>query len=66
MYTSKIAKLIDNAIEECLAYGRGRIDTPDLTVIADWDENEKDIEINLIQRGVTVATLRETNADELY
>lgn len=61
MYTSKIAQLIDDAITDCITYGRGHVVTPKLTVTADWMENEKDIEVNLIQDGRVVATLVETN-----
>ena len=64
MYTSKIGNLIDDAITDCIVYGRGAIVTPKVTVTADWMENEKDIEVNFIQDGRVVATLVEANAIE--
>ena len=65
MYTSKIGQLIDDAITDCIVYGKGAIVTPELTVRAYWLDNEKDIEISFVQAGKVIATLVETNVLEV-
>lgn len=67
MYESKIAQHINDAINECIAFGKGEVERDGLTVIADWaqsDSEATDIDVYLIQNGVIVATLKETNVLE--
>lgn len=48
MFTSKVANLIDDAIQECIDYGSGKaathINGKDICVLAEW-ENETAIEV---------------------
>ena len=62
MYITKIARMIDEAVGDCIAYGRGESHDADngIQVAADWAENETDIEITILENGVVRLTCTET------
>lgn len=63
MHDTKIGQIMDGAINDCICFGTGKATMIDGTVIvAEWCENEKDIEVNIIQRGVVLATMVEPDA----
>ena len=51
MFQSKFSSLIDDAVTDCLAFGRGtashHANGTTIDVIAEWAENEADIEITV-------------------
>lgn len=51
MYNSKLAQLIDEAINDCITYGQGKAESDGLTVMAEWSQNEKDIEVYMMKGG---------------
>ena len=62
MYKTKIARMIDEAVGDCIVYGRGESRDADkgIQVVADWAENETDIEIAILENGVVRMTYTET------
>ena len=62
MNISKVAQNIEDVVQDCLAFGMGTAEADGVKYIAEWDENETDIIITLIQYGRTVAVLREKQA----
>lgn len=62
MNISKIADCIEDAVRDCLAIGAGRSERDGVKYYAEWDENETDIIITIVQYGRTVAVLREKQA----
>ena len=62
MNISKIADCIEDAVKDCLAFGEGRSERDGVIYWAEWDSNETDIIITIIQYGRTVAVLREEQA----
>ena len=63
MFQSKISSLIDEAVMECLALGRGsvshHINGTTIDVIVDWAENETDIEITVKENHIIRFTFTE-------
>ena len=68
MFTSKLSSLIDDAIMDCLAYGRGTVshhaNGTTWEVIADWMENETDIEITIKENSIIRLTFTEQVPEE--
>ena len=68
MYNSKLASLIDDAVQECITYGCGRAISRNgryfLDVAADWAENETDIEITVQENGIICFTFTEKIPEE--
>ena len=56
MFQSKLSSLIDDAVTDCLAFGRGRaiIGTAShfVEIEAEWAENEADIEITIKENHI--------------
>jgi hypothetical protein len=52
MYNSKLAQLIDEAINNCITYGEGKAEGDGLVIMAEWNQNEKDIEVYMMRDGV--------------
>jgi hypothetical protein len=48
---SNLARMIEEAVNDCIAYGSGRSrDIPtDIDVEATWAENEKDVEVTIFE-----------------
>ena len=63
MYNSKIGRIIDEAIDNCITYGRGKAVEGDLEVIAEWYE-DFDIELTILQGGIVKAVIKEENVME--
>lgn len=49
MFKTKLTALIDEAVQDCLTYGRGHERQANIDVIVEWAENEADIEITIMQ-----------------
>ena len=68
MYNSKLASLIDDAVQECITYGCGRANSCNgrytLEVGADWAMNETDIEITVLENGIILFTFTEEIPEE--
>ena len=51
MYKSKLAAMIDQAVQDCITCGSGKetqkMNGETVTIVANWADNEKDIEIGL-------------------
>lgn len=63
MFQSKLSSLIDDAVMDCIAYGRGAATLykggTTVEVIADWAENETDIEITIKENSIVRFTFVE-------
>ena len=63
MFQSTLSALIDDAVMDCLAYGCGRasINTNGtmIDVVANWAENEADIEITIKENHIVRFTFTE-------
>ena len=68
MFESKLSSLIDDAVMDCIAYGRGTaclvINGTMIDVIADWAENETDIEITIKENQIIRFTFTEQVPEE--
>ncbi len=69
MYNSKLASLIQDAVQGCLTFGCERISYLDsrgnwITVAADWEMNETDIEITVQENGIIRFTFTEEIPEE--
>lgn len=68
MFNSKLASLIDDAVMECITFGRGksciRNNSTTVEVIAEWAENETDIEITIRENYITRFTFTERVPEE--
>lgn len=58
---TNLAKLIEEAVDECITYGRGlAYDTPNkVKIVAEWAENEEDIEITILENRIVRFTYTE-------
>jgi len=56
MFTSKLSSLIDDAVMDCLTFGRGTASMTahgtTIDVVAEWAENETDIEITVKENDI--------------
>ena len=63
MFNSKLSSLIDDAVMDCLVYGRGTATHNArgtvFNVTAEWAENETDIEITILEDDVVRLTFTE-------
>ena len=68
MFQSKFSALIDDAVMDCIAYGRGRSSYVSngntVDVIAEWAENETDIEITIKENYIVRFTFTEQVPEE--
>lgn len=68
MFQSQLSKLIDDAVMDCLTFGRGtasrHTNGTTVDVIAEWAENETDIEITIKENYVLRLTFTERVPDE--
>lgn len=62
---SKLIALIETAVDDCITYGSGVAETTEngtrWMIVAEWCENEKDIEINIFENRVARLTFIEKN-----
>ena len=69
IFKSKISSLIDEAVQDCILYGRGKArvykDGVTVDVEAEWEENETDIEITVFENCVIRFQFSET-VPEVY
>lgn len=61
---TNLAKLIEKAVDECVAYGEGLardISNPAslVSIFAEWAENEEDIEITVLENNIVRFTYTE-------
>lgn len=63
MFTSKLSSLIDDAVMDCLTFGRGTASMTahgtTIDVVAEWAENETDIEITVKENYIVRFTFVE-------
>lgn len=56
MYQSKLANLIDEALQDCITYGNGKasqhVNGVDLEILALWDDTEERIEVAIYENQV--------------
>ena len=68
MFTSKFSSLIDDAVMDCIAYGRGtashHTNATTVEVVADWADNEEDIEITVKENHIVRFTFTEKVPEE--
>lgn len=68
MFQSKFSELIDDAVTDCLALGRGTATfyrgNTTVEVIAEWAENETDIEITIKENRIVRFTFTERVPEE--
>ena len=68
MLWTKFTALIDDAIMDCFSYGRGRAEIrkngTTISIIAEWAENETDIEITIKENDIVRFTFTERVPDE--
>lgn len=68
MFQSKLSLLIDDAVMDCIAYGRGRAshvaNGTTVEVVADWADNEEDIEITVKENRIVRLTFTERVPEE--
>ena len=68
MFQSKLSTLIDDAVTDCLAYGRGtashHTNGTTVDVITEWAENETDIEITVKENHIVRFTFTERVPEE--
>ena len=53
-YQSKLAKAVQEVVQECIDYGSGNLTRDDMILSANWAENQDDIEILLKSEGRTL------------
>lgn len=58
---TNLAQMIEEAVEECCTYGRGlAYDTAKkIKIVAEWAENEEDIEITVFENRIVRFTYAE-------
>jgi len=58
---TKLAQMIEEAVDECITYGRGlAYDTAQkIKIVAEWAENEEDIEITIFENRIARFTYTE-------
>lgn len=58
---SNLAQMIEESVEECFTYGRGlAYDTAQkIKIVAEWAENEEDIEITVFENRIIRFTYTE-------
>lgn len=58
---TNLAQLIEEAFEECITYGRGLAydTTQKIKIVAEWAENEEDIEITIFENRIVRFTYTE-------
>lgn len=68
MFKFKFSSLIDDAVMDCLTYGRGAAshvyNGTTVDVIAEWAENEADIEITIKENSIIRFTFTEQVPEE--
>lgn len=68
MFTSKLSSLIDDAVMDCMTFGRGTANlctgSTTVQVIAEWAENEADIEITVKENHIVRFTFTERVPEE--
>lgn len=68
MFTSKLSSLIDDAVMDCFTFGRGtathHANGTTVEVIAEWAENETDIEITIRENFIIRFTFTERVPEE--
>lgn len=68
MFNSKLSALIDDAVMDCIAYGSGTATLctggTTVQVVAEWAENEADIEITIKENHITRFTFTERVPEE--
>lgn len=68
MFTSKLSSLIDDAVMDCITFGRGTAshyaNGTTWEVVADWAENETDIEITIKENSIIRLTFTESVPEE--
>ena len=68
MFQSKLSSLIDDAVMDCIAYGRGtashHTNGTTAEVFAEWAENETDIEITIKENSIVRFTFTERVPEE--
>ena len=68
MFQSKLSALIDDAVMDCIAYGRGTAshvsNGTTVDVVAEWAENEADIEITIKENHIIRFTFTERVPEE--
>ena len=68
MFQSKLSSLINDAVLDCMTFGRGtashHANGTTLDVIADWAENETDIEITIKENYIVRFTFTEHIPEE--
>jgi hypothetical protein len=68
MFTSKLSSLIDDAVMDCITFGRGtasrHTNGTTVEVIAEWAENETDIEITIRENFIIRFTFTERVPEE--
>ena len=68
MFESKLSALIDDAVMDCLSFGRGIAshvaNGTTVDVIAEWAENETDIEITIRENYIVRFTFTEKVPEE--
>ena len=68
MFQSKFSAFIDDAVTDCMAYGRGTAshvsNGTTVEVIAEWAENEADIEITIKENSIVRFTFIERVPEE--
>lgn len=56
MFNSKLSSLIDDAVMDCMVFGRGTASMTahgtTIDVVAEWAENETDIEITIKENDI--------------
>lgn len=67
MYNSKLASMIQEAVNDCIQYGIGHVKDYGKTCVivsADWAMNETDIEITVTENGIIRFTFTEEIPEE--
>ena len=68
MFNSKLSNLINDAVMDCLAFGRGTASHSAngsiFDITADWAENETDIEITIKENYIVRFTFTERVPEE--
>lgn len=68
MFKSKLSSLIEDAVMDCIAYGRGtvtyRTNGTTVTITAEWAENETDIEITICENNIVRYSFAERVPEE--
>lgn len=66
-YKSVLARLIDEAIDNCIASGSGVAKSGEYRVVADWAYNETDIDLNIYEGRNLIGSFTERGvADIIY